>query len=45
MMHTLIGKILAYINYYKNLTHPMRDYLSPQDYAFICGVEDKWWYI
>lgn len=46
-MHTLIGKILAWINYHKkeNKNNPMRSCLSPQDFALYCGIQDKWWYI
>ncbi len=44
-MNTLIGKILAWFNYHINRKHPMRDYLSPQDFAAYRGIRDKWWYI
>ena len=44
-MNTLIGKILAWVNYYKKKNHPMRDCLSLQDFAKYCGIQDKWWYI
>jgi hypothetical protein len=44
-MHTLMGKIFAWYNYRKNRNHPMRDYLSPQDFALYCGYQEKWWHI
>lgn len=44
-MNTLIGKKLCWINYYKNKKHPMRKYLSPEDFGVLCGIKDKWWFV
>lgn len=44
-METLMGKILCWINYYKNKNNPLRKHLSPEGFGVVCGIEDKWWYI
>ena len=44
-METITAKILCLINYYENKDHPMRKFLSPEDFGLYCGIQDKWWYI
>ena len=42
--NSLIYRLKRNKNYKENEKHPMRDYLSKDDFTIMCGIKDKWYY-
>ena len=42
--NSLIYRLKRNKNYKENEKHPMRDYLSKNDFTIMRGIKDKWYY-